>query len=250
MNNKFADTPKKGVDTYNTYNRDNTYNKNNYCLEDNNSVSPVSLGIASCEALESEELTFGQKKETESQLPVAAGGPTPLDADQLRGCIFQLFDNGETARQRYKFKIRLNLTDKSNPEFIASLTKDFRNFKKYIPEPYRQDIIDMVSEERHRIKRLTGSFPYCGKLHLNAGVSGITQTEPDTFVIVWWDPDNKGWSGIIKFQNWAHEFDLFSEYLTAKQRAMGVKCQDNWQNPKYDKKVRPLTWAEQRFGEK
>lgn len=244
----------KGVHTYNIDNRDNKDNKNNYCHLDNNSFSTSSVGIASVEALSPEDLSlkplaFSQEEEALPQLSVAATAPTPLDADQMRGCIFQLFDNGETARQRYKFKIRLNLTDGSNPEFIASLTKDFRNFKKYIPEPYRQDIIDMVGEERHRIKRVTGSFPYCGKLHLNTGIgnrNATKQTEPDTFVIVWWDPEEKGWSGVIKFQNWAHEFDLFTEYLTAKQKAMGVKCQDNWQNPKYDKKVRPLTWAQQR----
>jgi len=246
MQDQFIEILQKGVDTYNIDNRDNKDNKNNYCLRDNNSVSLISLGVASDEALKTNDLSSCQKRETESQLSVAGGAPTPLDQDQLRGCIFQLFDNGETARQRYKFKIRLNLIDKTNPEFIASLTKDFRNFKKYIPEPYRQDIIDMVQEERHRIKQLTGSFPYCGKLHLNTGNTGNSQIEPDTFVIVWWDPEEKGWSGIIKFQNWAHEFDLFTEYLTAKQRAMGVKCQDNWQNPKYDKKVRPLTWAQKR----
>ena len=243
---------KKGVDTYNKDNRDNKDNKNNYChqVDDDNSFLISSLGIASVEALSPEDLkslSLASSQE-EGALPhlSKATAPTPLDADQLRGCIFQLFDNGETARQRYKFKIRFNLIDKTTPEFIASLTKDFRNFKKYIPEPYRQDIIEMVTEERHRIKKLTGSFPYCGKLHLNTGMTGTKQTEPDTFVIVWWDPEEKGWSGVIKFQNWAHEFDLFTEYLTAKQKAMGVKCQDNWQNPKYEKKVRPLTWAQQR----
>lgn len=245
----------KGVDTYNKDNRDNKDNKNNYCHQedDDNSFLIPSVGIASVEALcpedfSSKPLAFSQEGGALLHLSKATAPtpPAPLNADQIKGCIFQLFDNGETARQRYKFKIRVNLTDKTNPEFIASLTKDFRNFKKYIPEPYRQDIIDMVSEERHRIKRLTGSFPYCGKLHLNTGMTGTKQIEPDTFVIVWWDPEEKGWSGIIKFQNWAHEFDLFTEYLTAKQKAMGVKCQDNWQNPKYDKKVRPLTWAQQR----
>lgn len=242
----------KGVDTYNIDNRDNKDNKNNYCHQedDYNQFLISSVGIASVEALSPEDLSSLSLASSQERgaLPHLSQvrAPTPLDRDQLKGCIMQLFDNGETARQRYKFKIRLNLVDKTNPEFIASLTKDFRNFKKYIPEPYRQDIISMVSEERHRIKKLTGSFPYCGKLHLNTGMTGTKQTEPDTFVIVWWDPEEKGWSGVIKFQNWAHEFDLFSEYLSAKQKAMGVKCQDNWQNPKYDKKVRPLTWAQQR----
>lgn len=243
-----------GVGTYNIDNRDNIDNKDNYCLGDNNSVLTSSIGIASVEALSPEDLlsgllSFSQKKEAMPQLLVAATAPTPLTANQMRSCIFQLFDNGEAALQRYKFKLRLNLTDGTNPEFIASLTKDFRNFKKYIPEPYRQDIIDMVGQERARIKQLTGGFPYCGKFHFSPGIKNRTatkQTEPDTFVIVWWDPEEKGWSGVLKFQNWAHEFDLFTDRLTVKQRAMGVKCQDTWKNPKYDKTLRPLTWAEQR----
>jgi hypothetical protein len=243
---------KKGVGTYNKDNRDNKDNKNNYCERDNK-FSPRSLGIASDEALESildNHLSLTSSQEGGALLHLSqAGAPTPnLDSDQIKGCIFQLFDNGETAKQRYKFKIRLNLTDGTNPEFIASLTKDFRNFRKYIPEPYRQDIIDMANEERKLIKRQTGSFPYCGKLHLNTAhnPTATKQIEPNTFVVVWWDPEDKGWSGIIKFQDWVKEFDLFTEYLTVKQKAMGVKCQDNWQNPKFDKRVRPLTWAEQR----
>jgi hypothetical protein len=239
---------KKGVGTYNKDNRDNKENKNNYCLGDNNPFLTSSVGLASNEAPCPEDLrslSFSQERGALLHLSKAAG-PTPLDADQIKSCVFQLFDNGETARQRYKFKIRLNLTDKTNPEFIASLTKDFRNFKKYIPEPYRDDIIQMVTEERHRIKKLTGSFPYCGKLHLNTGMTGKKQIEPDTLVVIWWNPEDKGWSGAIKFQNWAHEFDLFTERLTDKQKAIGVKCQDNWQNPKHDKTVRPLTWAQQR----
>lgn len=241
----------KGVDAYNKDNRDNKENKNNYCKQDNQ-LSPISLGLASYEALESE---------SESQVPLAssqeegalphlsqARAPTPLDSDQIRGCILQLFDNGEAARQRYKFKVRLNLTDGTNPEFIASLTKDFRNFRKYIPEPYRDSIIELVQDERRWVKQNTGSYPYCGKLHLNTAnnPTATKQIEPNTFVVVWWDPEDKGWTGIIKFQDWIHKFDLFTEYLTAKQKAMGVKCQDNWQNPKHDKRVRPLTWAEQR----
>ena len=238
---------KKGVDTYNLDNRENIDNENNYCLSDDNSFLIQSLGIASYEALS--PLGSSQLAGTKSLSLLSATAPTPLSADQIRSCVYQLFDNGEQALQRYKFKIRFNLTDGTNPEFIASLTKDFRNFKKYIPEPNRQDVIDDVNQERKRIKQLFGHYPYCGKLHFKTNIKtkGATnQIEPDTFVIVWWNPEDRGWSGIIKFQQWAHEFDLFEQYLTDKQRAMGVKCQDNWKNPKHDKTVRPLTWAQQR----
>ena len=246
-----AEISAKGVGYYNKDNRENKYKKDK-TLPTNNAFPPSSLGLASEEALKSIEdsvpLAFSQE---EGALPhlSPAGAPTPLDENQIKSCIFQLFDNGETSTQRYKFKIRLNLTDGTNPEFIASLTKDFRNFKKYIPEPYRQDIIDMAQEERHRVKKMTGSFPYCGKLHLNQGFSTsrkAIQTEPDTLIICWWDPEEWGWSGVIKIQNWALEFDLFSENLTANQKKQAVKAQGTWQNPKYQKHQRPKTWAEQR----
>ena len=104
-------------------------------------------------------------------------------------------------------------------------------------------------EERKRIKALTGNWPYIGKLHINTGAGAhrkTIQNEPDTLVIVWWDPEERGWSGVVKLQNWIHEFDLFTDYLSPKQKSQGVKAQDTWKNPKHDKTIRPLTWAEQR----
>jgi len=243
---------KKGVGYYNIDNRENKDKKENIA----NRFSLISSGIEADASLERPlsgplesplDLAKG-----EGALPCmfpGATGPTPLDADQIRSCIFQLFDNGEESVQRYKYKLRLNLIDGTNPEFIASLTKDLRNFKKHIPGDNRQQIIDVAMAERKRIKQLTGNWPYIGKLHLNPGYDNHRKTiqiEPDTLVVIWWDPEERGWSGAVKLQNWVHEFDLFEQYITPKQRTQGVRAQDNWQNPKYDKRQRPKTWAEQR----
>lgn len=244
----------KGVGYYNIDNRENR-DKRDKILTDTDNPFPISpLDVVANATLKSGESPLDEAKR-EGALPSMslATAPTPLDADQIKGCVFQLFDNGEQSTQRYKYKLRLNLTDGTNPEFIASLTKDLRNFKKYVPGANRQQIIDIAMEERKRIKAMTGSWPYIGKLHLNAGVGDHKKTiqiEPDTLVVIWWDPEERGWSGAVKFQNWVHEFDLFEQNLTAKQRALGVRAQDNWQNPKYDKRVRPQTWAEKRFGAK
>ena len=244
----------RGVDYYNEDNKNNENNENNYS-EHENRFRPSSIGIATSvaqsQSLEG-HLSSGQKEEEED---LSSNETLPLDQNQVERFIVQLFDNGPDAFQRYKLKLRLNLTDKTNPEFIASLTKDIRNFKKHIPEPYRDDIINMVTEERQRIKKQFGVLPYIGKFHLNAGYGSkrkntSNQIEPDTLAIVWWDDENKGWSGIFKIQNFAREFDLFTEYLTPAQRAQGVKAQENWCNPKYDKRVRPKTWAEQRWGKR
>lgn len=240
----------RGVHYYNEDNKENKDNEDNYS-EHENRFRPISFGLASEEALVNcfeEDLSSSQK---EAEEDLSSSETLPLDSDQVERFIIQLFDNGPDAFQRYKLKIRLNLVDKENPEFIASLTKDIRNFKKYIPESCRAEIIQMAQEERQRIKKQYGIYPYLGKFHLNVGAARgkkkvCNQIEPDTFAVVWWDDENKGWSGIFKIQNFAREFDLFTDYLTPKQKLQGVKAQDNWTNPKYDKTVRPQTWAEKR----
>lgn len=243
----------KGVHYYNIYNKENTYNKDKTLPNKENDFISSSVGIEAYASLVQVPLESPlDSAKGEGALPcksVEATAPTPLDEDQIKSCICQLFDNGEQSTQRYKYKIRLNLTDGTNPEFIASLTKDLRNFKKYVPGPNRQQIIDTAMAERKRIKAMTGNWPYIGKLHLNSGYSGqrkTIQVEPDTLVVVWWDAEERGWSGAVMIQNWVYEFDLFEQYVTAKQKAQGVRAQTNWQNPKYGKKNRPLTWAEQR----
>lgn len=245
----------KGVGYYNIDNTDKKYKKENI-KDTENPFLLISSGI---EADASLKTTFETPLESPLDLANGEGAlpsvspvatePTPLDADQIKSCIFQLFDNGEGSTQRYKYKLRLNLTDNTNPEFIASLTKDLRNFKKYIPGPNREQIIEVAMAERKRIKALTGNWPYIGKLHFNPGLGTHRKTiqiEPDTLVIIWWDPEERGWSGAVKLQNWVHEFDLFETYITPKQKAQGVRAQDNWQNPKYEKKNRPQTWAQKR----
>lgn len=237
---------KKGVGYYNIDNKDNKDNDNNYSESQYNPFSSISFGQSADAASNSQLLECQQGKELLHSGPEPVAPPR-LSKDDILRCIMQLFDNGEGTAQRWKFKIRLNLADGTNPEFLSALTKDFRNFKKHIPEPYRDEIIEMAHQERQRIKKLTGHLPYIGKLHLSkSGDNRRTRNkiEPDTLVVVWWDDEERGWSGIIKIQNWAHEFDLFSQYVTSKQKAVGVKCQENWINPKHDKTVRAPTWAE------
>lgn len=246
MTEKILDQ-QKGVGYYNSYNIDNSYNEYNYA----NRFQALSLGVASGEALSPEDLSSSQEGAEPLTVVPENQAPTPLDQDQVLGWIAQLFDNGETAFQRYKFKLRLNLTDGASPEFIASLTKDLRNFKKYLPENNRSDILTYVMSKRREIKDHTGSFPYLGKFHFNQGLKTKKQktsniVEPDTFVIVWWDPENRGWSAEFMIQNFHQELDMFSEYLTAKQTLQGIKAQEHWRNPKHDQRPRAKTWAEQR----
>ena len=238
---------------YNKDNKENKENKDNI-LSMNNWVSPGSLGLEAYASLDPELdcVVSGQQEEAEHLDSSPSGtlpSTPPLTFENVNSTIVQLFDNGENSSQRYKIKVRLNLTDGENPEFVASLTKDRRNFKKYIPEECREEITQMADEERKRIKALTGSYPYIGKFHFNQGVSTRshrTEVEPYTLAVVWYNPEDKGWSCIVRLYDWAVELDLFSEHLTDKQKKSNVKAQATWQHPRMTKINRPKTWAEQR----
>jgi hypothetical protein len=179
--------------------------------------------------------------------------PTPiLNESMIERAPIQLFDNGPDQFQRYKLKVRLNLlNDKTNPEFIASLTQDMRNFKKYIPEPGRDEIIEVAKETRRSIKDNFGVYPWIGKFHLNNGfVPGKSsiQIEPMTFAALWFDTHHQGWSGMVQIYEWVYKFDLFDNNITAKQTKAGVVAQTLFVNPAHSKIQRPKTWAELRAG--
>lgn len=187
----------------------------------------------------------------EEEVVVAAEEGFTLTGDMIERAPIQLWDNGENSFRRYKLKVRLNLVDDDeNPEFIASLTKDMRNFKKYIPAECRDDIINKATHIRSTIKAEHGVYPYIGKFHLsNNWVKGKRQRneiEPWTLAAVWWNPEEKGWSGVVGIHNWIYEFDLFEENLTGKQKASGCKAATLYINPNHDKRVRPKTWAQRR----
>ena len=180
--------------------------------------------------------------------------PTPpLNESMIERAIIQFFDNGPQSKQQYKLKVRLNLKDdKTNPEFIASLTKDFRNFKQYVPAECRKEIIDTADELRLIVKNKFDVKPFLGKFHFNNGHSSqgarTIQIEPYTLAAVWWDSINRGWSGMIQIYEWVYKFDLFERNITDKQAKAGVVAQTLFVNPAHSKIQRPKTWAEQRAG--
>lgn len=249
---------KKGVGYYNKDNKDkrNKEDKeNNYCLasQSDNDFSPSSVGSKPQASQSNSEdqvavalsLREGQLEEGE---PLDSGAWVPETRpeiySEMRTAIIQLFDNGEGEYQRYKCKVRINLTDGENPEFIANLTKDLRNFKKYIPAECKEEVINAAVSIRKVVKEKYGTYPYVGKFHFN-NPEGSRTIEPFTFVAIWYDAENKGWSGHLVIYDWEHKFDLFTQYLKPNQIAAGVKGQDTFTHPNHQKK-RPLTWAQQR----
>jgi hypothetical protein len=174
-----------------------------------------------------------------------------LSQDDVVRSIFHFFDNGEETTKRYKLKARLNLVDKENVEFIATLTKDWSNFKKYIPKECRKEIIEEARILRANIKKNFGIIPYMGKFHLNQGLSktttrAFTQIEPWTWAFAWYDKEYEYWRYSIRMYSWCHQGDFSKTHLTAAQVKSKVKGQDLFINPKYDQRERPKTWAQLR----
>lgn len=236
---------------YNIDNIDNKENKDNTLSMTNGFLHPsagVVTGVTPKPTRDHDSPGQQAKENDSSQCELALPTPPILSGEDIRRASIQMYDNGENAVQRYKIKVGIDLVDGERVEFIASLTKDMRNFKKYIPESCRDTIIHVATAFRRDIKDRFHTYPYLGKFHMNQGRGRHvhSQVEPNTFVAIWYDTEEKGWCGELMIYDWTHRFDLFDEYLTEKQKKSGVKCQDTYTNPNHDQRTRPLTWAEQR----
>jgi hypothetical protein len=247
----------KPVEYYNLYNldkkdkRDNKYvkdevlfNKDNICPADANGIASLSAS----QNIPSGEVICSGVGIAEAELPI-------LNQDMIARAVIQYFDNGSDVTQRHKLKIRFNLVDKETPEFIASLTKDWGNFKKYIPEEAREVVMTEVRAWRKQIKEQYGTYPYIGKFHLNTGkqqnqTRGFIQVEPFTYAIFWYSPQAEHWMSFIRFYDWQYKCDLITSDVTEAQHRVGVHAQHLYINPKYDTRKRPMTWAEQRKSKK
>jgi hypothetical protein len=241
------------VDTYNIlYKLDNRYNKyaneeSSFTNEDNTFGYDADVPVA--KATESQLLTSGNS--FVSQVGSLAG-ESVLKEDDIKRAVIQFFDNGEKIKQRYKLKTRLNLVDGTNPEFIATLTSDWSNFTKYVPEECREYIIEQARATRAYIKETYGWNPLLGKFHLNQGrKSGMaktwTQVEPNTLAFVWYNKSQEKWQYSLQIYDWTRcEYDLTMAYLTNKQTGIGIKGQDLFINPTHDTRQRPKTWAQLR----
>jgi hypothetical protein len=233
----------QGCNTYKTVESDkgcNTYNKDNEEKEDkkNNKVNP--LGSSSLGSLPAAR-PIGQQELLDSRAEPDSG---LLDCNRIKSAIIQFIDNGEKHRQRYKLKVRINLTTKQNVEFIAPMNKNIQDFKRHIPGD-RDKILKLAYDTRQEIKTQYDIWPYIGKFHFNTKSRNIN-IEPDTFAAVWYSNLDQGWMCLVKIQNWFNCWDLPNDRLTNKQEQIGVKGQAVYNNPAYDARIRPLTWQQMR----
>lgn len=256
MSNTFNTTDNSGVDYYNKVKHIiKKKNKGEHISEKELTKTKENDFLLSSSGLEADASLSPSATRDAISKPglVAPEADFTLTEDMIERAPIQLWDNGETAFRRYKLKVRLNLVDDDeNPEFIASLTKDMRNFKKYIPAECRDEIIEKATQLRLAVKEKYGVVPHIGKFHLaNTWHKGKRQTneiEPWTLAAVWWVAEEKGWSGLICIHDWIYEFDLFEENLSNKQKTAGCKAATLYINPKHDKRQRPKTWAQRRSG--
>lgn len=265
MKNTAILAPEQVVGYYNLYNLDNKDNRDNKYVEDVPSSTdidniwgnPVS-DLASLPA--SQNIPASQPGcPQEGQVPQVGALPDEdlpiLNDDMISRAVIQFFDNGPDAKQQYKVKVRFNLVDKENPEFIATLTKDWSNFKKYIPEECKEFVMEYARELRAKIKAEYNIVPYMGKFHLNIGkqagqTRGFTNIEPNTLAFVWYDNMNSQWKYFIMLYEFARNGTFDATHLTPAQVKAGIKTQDLYINPKYDTVKRPKTWAQQRADRK
>ena len=231
-------TNENGVGYYNIDNIDNEiYNKENIVEY----FSSFGTGGKASSTLR------GQGVETESLGGVIKQAATP-NHDTVKRAIAQIFENNNST-QRHKIKLKIHLTDDTAPEWIASMSKDARIFRKY------QTDLDLAREwlavTREYFSSENGyKKPYWGKFHVSKDDTGTQtlkiQKEPGCFAAMAYNTRDESWYAMFKLFDWItppHEFDY---NFTGLQKAQGVKGQWVWSNPRLEKQKRPQTWAERR----
>jgi len=174
-----------------------------------------------------------------------------ITQDLVKTALLQLFKNDE---QNYKLKLRLNLTDDTDVDFIAKLTTDRRNFKKYIPAGCEEWFVQWSDTQCKEIKEHYGVRAYRGKFHLaqtfKPGRKTLTQVEPWSQCVVWFNTETKNWMVALQTYEFSLLRELTSEGITLRQSKNNLHRHDIWRNPKYDQRQRPKTWAELRKEQK
>jgi hypothetical protein len=172
----------------------------------------------------------------------------------VKRAVVQYYQNTHSKQlQKHKLKIRLNCDfgdGEENVEFIAALTQDLGNFKKYHPECSRDYMQQWTEGTRQTIKKAYGVKAYMGKFHNNNGWkqqgSQVNQIEPWTAVLVYYNRDTRSYWAVVRIYQWEDVFELGTDSITAKQTLSNLKAQKLWYNPMYLNLTRPKTWAEKR----
>jgi len=185
--------------------------------------------------------------------PLDSGGwveaAAPLGPHNVKRALIQLFKNPAGAK---KVKIRLNLVDGENPEFIAPLQpkSNLTNFLKHTGD-HREQAREWFHSLRTHSKKQYGVLPQQGKFHLKTGARSsrlhTISVEPDCYASVSYAQEDRVYVGFLKLYDlMLSEIEFQDQYLSELQKKAAVRGQCLWINPRFDERQRPLTWAEQR----
>jgi hypothetical protein len=194
----------------------------------------------------------------EYQAPTSFSANDLIKPIHIKRAVIQYYQNTHSSQlQKHKLKIRLNCDfgeGEESHEFIAALTQDLGNFKKYHPEDSREYIQSWVDTSRKSIKSQFEVKAHLGKFHNNSGWNSkkaqVNQIEPWTACLVWYNRQTRTYWALVRVYAWEEIFELTTDTLTDKQIKANVKAQKLWYNPQHLNLVRPQTWAEKRFGTK
>ena len=152
--------------------------------------------VSSPEGLLSERGQEIAKQDFSHHLYQAPTSPNDLIKSlHVKRAVVQYYQNTQSNQlQKHKLKVRLNCDfgdGEENVEFIAALTQDLGNFKKYHPECSREYMQQWTEGTRTAIKRAYDVKAYMGKFHNNngwrQGHSQVNQIEPWTAVLVYYN---------------------------------------------------------------
>ena len=183
---------------------------------------------------------------------------TPQDLikeDDVKRCYLQLFHN-KNSKQEWKLKCNLNFCidggKEETAEFIATLTTNRENFKKYHPPGTSQWVMGWSDTQSDVIKQRFKVKAKRGKFHLNNGWNKnsqqVNQIEPWCQAVVWFDPEGKKWYAAVVLYGFEICVELIEDYITDAQKKVGVHRQKLWYNPTHYTPQRPQTFAKRRFG--
>jgi hypothetical protein len=240
------------------YNIDNIKEHTNN-IQEQNCASTTSLGQVDletsspnreCEPLDSNsrEKSKEEREPLDSREEESGVEPAFLGLHNVKRALFQIFKNSNGL---YKLKVRLNLEDGDNLEFIAPLQKTAKksNFMKHAANA--EQASEFWVAVRKYVKKRYLLDPLLGKFHeKTGGRKNIKQSftvEPDCYAGVWFDTELKCYRFISILYDLVIEDQIIDDdYLTEKQKKSGAVGQYLWINPKFDTRSRPMTAAERK----
>ena len=226
----------EGVDYYNIDNESITNDNEENIVH--NIFRLGSEAVASSDSFSSQEVAKPGALAT-AQAPT----PEPPANSNVRRMITQIFHN-DNSTQRHKIKVRLNHVDNTNTEWIATMNRDARVFRKHTDLELARGWIKMTRQQFSA--ELGFKTAYLGKFHLHRDQQGVVpgiQKEPGCYASMAYNTEDQSWYACIAIYDFIGTFEYDYNY-TKRQRAQGVKAQLVWTNPEIYAQTAPQTWAQ------